>query len=61
VGYAHPTKAGIIMRDKLNPSSERVLYNDYDCKDSVAKKENCSRVPQGAWRQDELIGGNFDF
>jgi hypothetical protein len=33
-----------------------MLYKDYDRKGSVAKK-NSGRDPQGAWLQDELIGG----
>jgi hypothetical protein len=36
-----------------------MLHKDYDRKDSVPKKENSSRVPQGAWCQDELIGGKL--
>jgi hypothetical protein len=33
-----------------------MLHKDYNRKASVAKKIY-GRVPQGAWRQDELIGG----
>jgi hypothetical protein len=33
-----------------------MLHKDYDRKDSVEKK-NSGGEPQGAWRQDELIGG----
>jgi hypothetical protein len=34
-----------------------MLHKDYDRKGSVAKKKKISgREPQGAWRQDELIG-----
>jgi hypothetical protein len=33
-----------------------MLRKESDRKDSVAKKIS-SRVPQGAWRQGELIGG----
>jgi hypothetical protein len=33
-----------------------MLHKDYDRKGSVVKKMS-SREPQGAWRQDELIGG----
>jgi hypothetical protein len=33
-----------------------MLHKDYDRKGSVAKKIS-GRDPQGAWRQDELIGG----
>jgi hypothetical protein len=34
-----------------------MLHNDYDHEGSVAKKKICDRESQGAWRQDELIGG----
>jgi hypothetical protein len=37
-------------------SSERMIHKDYDRKGSIAKK-NSGREPQGAWRQDELMGG----
>jgi hypothetical protein len=33
-----------------------MLHKDYDCKLSIEKKKS-GREPQGAWRQDELIGG----
>jgi hypothetical protein len=33
-----------------------MLYNDYDRKGSDDKIKS-PRDPQGAWRQDELIGG----
>jgi hypothetical protein len=33
-----------------------MLYKDYDCKGLVEKKTSGYEV-QGAWRQDELIGG----
>jgi hypothetical protein len=33
-----------------------MLHKDYDRKCSVEKK-NADRESQGAWRQDELIGG----
>jgi hypothetical protein len=33
-----------------------MLHNDYNRKGSVAEKIS-GRDPQGAWRQDELIGG----
>jgi hypothetical protein len=33
-----------------------MLHQDYNRKNSVAKK-NSGRVSQGAWRKDELIGG----
>jgi hypothetical protein len=32
-----------------------MLHKDYDLKGSVEKI--CGRAPQGAWRQDELMGG----
>jgi hypothetical protein len=35
--------------------SERMLQKDYESKCSV--EENIGRVSQGAWRQDEVIGG----
>jgi hypothetical protein len=34
-----------------------MLHNDYDCMGSVAKRKIYVLDPQGAWRQDELIGG----
>jgi hypothetical protein len=33
-----------------------MLHKDYDCEGSV-EKEISGRDPQGAWRQDELMGG----
>jgi hypothetical protein len=33
-----------------------MLHKDYDCKCSVEKKV-AGRESQGAWNQDELIGG----
>jgi hypothetical protein len=33
-----------------------MLHNDYDRKGSVEKKIS-GRESQGAWREDELIGG----
>jgi hypothetical protein len=39
-----------------NFSSERMLHKDYYCKSSVGKKIS-GRESQGAWRQDEVIGG----
>jgi hypothetical protein len=33
-----------------------MLHKDYGRKDSVEKKI-CGRETEGAWRQDELIGG----
>jgi hypothetical protein len=58
----------IFMRDKPILSSERMLHKDYYRRSSVEKKSS-GRVSQGAWRQDELIGGkppvvsnsDFDF
>jgi hypothetical protein len=44
------------MRDNSNLSLERMLHKDYDRKGSVAKN-NSARESEGAWRQDELIGG----
>jgi hypothetical protein len=33
-----------------------MIHKDYNCKGSVTKqKSGCD--PQGAWRQEELIGG----
>jgi hypothetical protein len=34
-----------------------MLHKHNDLKGSVAKKKIFRRDPQGAWRQDELIGG----
>jgi hypothetical protein len=56
------------IRDKPTSSSESMLHKYYDCKGSVEKKIS-GRESQGAWRQDELIGGkppvvnnsDFDF
>jgi hypothetical protein len=44
-----------IVKDRPILSSERMLHKDYDIKCSVEK--NPGRDPQGACRQDELIGG----
>jgi hypothetical protein len=49
-------RRSIFTGDKLIFSSERMLHKDYDRKASVAKKIS-GRDPEGAWRQDELIGG----
>jgi hypothetical protein len=48
------------MRNKPIFSLERMLYlyKDYGHKGSVAKKIS-GRELQGAWRQDELIGGKL--
>jgi hypothetical protein len=43
------------MGDKPILSSERMLRKDYVRMSSVAKK-NSGREPEGAWRQDEVIG-----
>jgi hypothetical protein len=37
-------------------SSEKILHKDYGCKGSV-EKNIAGRESQGAWHQDELIGG----
>jgi hypothetical protein len=34
-----------------------MLHKDYGRKGSVAKEKLSGRDPQGAWSQDELIGG----
>jgi hypothetical protein len=39
-------------------SSERMLHKDYDRKGSVDKKSLIVKS-QGAWHQDELIGGKL--
>jgi hypothetical protein len=46
----------IFISDKPIFSSERKLHKEYDHKGSVGKM-NSGREPQGALRQDELIGG----
>jgi hypothetical protein len=45
-----------IVNDITILSSEMMLYKDYDSKYSIKKKKS-GREPQGARRQDELIGG----
>jgi hypothetical protein len=45
-----------IVNDRPIISSERMLHKDYDCKCSFENK-NSGRESQGAWRQEELIGG----
>jgi hypothetical protein len=35
---------------------ERTFRKDYESKYKVEKNNNNGRGPQGAWRQDELIG-----
>jgi hypothetical protein len=49
------TKAKLIHKRQTIPRSERMLHKDHDSKGSVGKNSDCER--QGAWRQDELIGG----
>jgi hypothetical protein len=46
----------LFIRDKPILSSEKKLHKVYDRIGSLAKKKS-GREPQGAWRQDELIGG----
>jgi hypothetical protein len=45
-----------MVNDKPILSSERLLYKDYDRRSSNETK-NSGRESQGAWRQDELVGG----
>jgi hypothetical protein len=49
-------RLNIFIRDKPIFSSDRMLHKDYDRKGSVAKNISCDES-QGAWHQDELIGG----
>jgi hypothetical protein len=58
VRYVHVKRPSIFIRDKLILSSERMLHKDYDLKGSVERRIS-GRHPQGAWRQDELIGGKL--
>jgi hypothetical protein len=44
-----------IVNDTVILSSERMLHKDHDSKGSVGKI--AGRESQGAWCQDELIGG----
>jgi hypothetical protein len=46
----------MFIRDKRIFSSERMLHKDYYRESSLEKKIS-GRGSQGAWRQDELIGG----
>jgi hypothetical protein len=46
----------IFISDKPIFSSERMLHKNYYRKSSVEKKKS-GPGSQGAWRQDELIGG----
>jgi hypothetical protein len=48
-------KPSVFIRDKSIFWSERMSHKDYDPKSSL--KKISVREPQGAWRQDELIGG----
>jgi hypothetical protein len=48
-------RPSIFIRDKPILSAEMMLYNDYGCKGS-AEKEISGSDPEGAWRQDEVIG-----
>jgi hypothetical protein len=48
-------KRSIVVRDKPILSSEMMLHKESHRKSSVEKKILCKY--QGAWRQDELIGG----
>jgi hypothetical protein len=34
-----------------------MLHKDYDHKGSLGKQKISCREQQGAWRQDELVGG----
>jgi hypothetical protein len=47
----------VIVNDGPTPSSERMLYKDYDRKCSIGKKEITGREPQEACCQNKLIGG----
>jgi hypothetical protein len=49
-------RSNILIREKTIFPSERILDKDYDCKGSVEKYIS-GRESQGAWSQDELIGG----
>jgi hypothetical protein len=40
VRYVYLTEPHKFIRDKLNFSSEKMLHNDYESKDSVPKKVN---------------------
>jgi predicted transposase YbfD/YdcC len=50
-------KAKHIHKRQTHFMSEHMLHNDHDSKDSAEKKIISGRDTQGAWRQDELIGG----
>jgi hypothetical protein len=49
---------GIFIGDKSTLSSESMLHKDYDRKGSAGGGGGgiSGREPQGAWRQDELLG-----
>jgi hypothetical protein len=47
-----------IVNDRFIPSSERMLYNDYDSRCSIENK-NSDLESQRARRQDELIDGKL--
>jgi hypothetical protein len=49
-------RPNMFIRDKLILSSE-MLHKDHDRKGSVTKKKISGLDRQGAWYQDELIGG----
>jgi hypothetical protein len=55
--YVLDEKPSIFIRDIPIFSSERILHKDYDSKSPVGGKNPSGRDPQGAWHQDELIGG----
>jgi hypothetical protein len=49
--------AAAIINDRAILSSGRILHKHYDRKGSF-EVNIAGREPQGAWRQDELIGVN---
>jgi hypothetical protein len=49
-------RRSILIRDKPSSHERGSYVKDYDRKVSVAKKIS-GRESQGAWRQDEMIGG----
>jgi hypothetical protein len=53
MGWRRPAS---IVNDKPILSWERILHKDYDRKCSI-ENINSGRESQGAWSQDELIGG----
>jgi hypothetical protein len=57
VRYVHLTKAKHIHKRHALLSSERMSHTGYGRKGSIEKNKNSDRKHQGAWRQDELIGG----